>query len=101
MQLGSRLTMVQWHFKPQPGRVRPDLFPVTLPEREARQAVKLILAASTINRNAVVPYLPQMNLSEIQAQLVYLPWVDNDREWMQADSGVIIDKTIFNWGRVL
>jgi ribosomal protein S27AE len=101
LQAGRQATLGQWQFKPVAGRVVPNLFPVTLPASEARQAVKLILAAATASPRRVFPYLPQVQLADVVMQLVYLPFIDKGHDWVQPETGVSIAKNILQWGRSL
>ena len=79
----------------------PNLFPVTLPASEARQAVKLMLAASTASPRLIYPHLPQVQLTEVSIQLVYLPIFDKGPDWIQPETGIVIAKNILRFGRSL
>jgi ribosomal protein S27AE len=101
LQAARQATLGQWRLKPLAGRVVPGLFPVTLPASEARQAVKLILAAATASPKRIFPYLPQVRLTGVVIQLVYLPCIDKGHDWVQPDTGVTIAKNILRFGRSL
>jgi len=101
LQAGRQVTLGQWLIKPGEGRVRPNLFPVTLPSSEARQAVKLMLAAATASPRRIFPHLPQVRLTEVTLQLIYLPFVDRGHDWVQPETGVAIGKNILRFGRSL
>ncbi|WP_448875025.1 hypothetical protein [Desulfobulbus propionicus] len=101
LQAGRQVTLGQWLLNPEEGRVANTFYPATLPVTEARQAVKLILAASAASPRRVYPYLPQVRLSETVAQLVYLPCVDRGHDWVQPETGMTIAKNILNFGRSL
>lgn len=98
---GRQATLGQWQLAPAEGRVTPNLFPVTLPASEARQAVKLILAAATASPRRIFPFLPQVRLTEVTLHLVYLPFVDKGHDWVQPETGVAIGKNILRFGRTL
>lgn len=101
LQAGRQATLGQWLIKPEPGRVEPNLFPVTLPASEARQAVKLMLAAATTSPRLIYPYLPQVQLTDVTIQLVYLPFIDKGHDWVQPDTGIVIAKNTLQFGRSL
>lgn len=101
LQAGRQATLSQWLVQPEEGRTAPNLFPVTLPASEARQAVKLMLAAATASPKRIFPYLPQVQLTEVVTQLVYLPCVDKGHDWVQPETGVTIAKNILRFGRSL
>jgi len=101
LQAGRQATLGQWQLKPMAGRVPPNLFPVTLPASEARQAVKLMLAAATASPRRIFPHLPRVRLTEVTMQLVYLPFVDQGHDWVQPETGVAIGKNILRFGRSL
>ena len=77
------------------------LFPATLPASEARQAVKVILAATAVSPKRVYPFLPLVRLTETMVQLVYLPCVDRGHDWVQPDTGMTIAKNILSFGRAM
>jgi hypothetical protein len=101
LQAGRQVTLGQWQLQPTEGRVQPNLFPVTLPSSEARQAVKLMLAAATASPRRIFPCLPQVRLTEVTIQLVYLPFADRGHDWVQPETGVAIGKNILRFGRSL
>ena len=101
LQAGRQATLGQWQLKPVEGRVVPNLFPVTLPSSEARQAVKLMLAAATASPRRIFPHLPQVRLTDVTMQLVYLPFIDKGHDWVQPETGVAIGKNILRFGRTL
>ncbi|MCL2459008.1 MAG: hypothetical protein FWF31_09250 [Desulfobulbus sp.] len=101
LQAGRQATLGQWRLAPVQGKVRPNLFPVTLPSSEARQAVKLMLAAAAASPRLIFPLLPQVQLTEVAIRLVYLPFIDRSHDWVQPETGVAIGKNILRFGRSL
>lgn len=99
LQAGRQATLGQWLINPVAGRVVQNLFPVTLPASEAKQAVKLMLAAATTSPRLIYPHLPQAQLTEVHLQLVYLPFGDKGHDWVQPDTGIVIGKNILQFGR--
>lgn len=101
LQAGRQATLGQWLLKPEAGRVVQQLHPVTLPATEARQAAKLMLAATTASPKLIFPFLPQVRLTETMMQLIYLPCRDNGHDWVQPETNITIPKNILRFGRSL
>lgn len=101
LQAGRQATLGQWLLKPEAGRVVQQLHPVTLPATEARQAAKLMLAATTASPKRIFPFLPQVRLTETMMQLIYLPCRDNGHDWVQPETNITISKNILRFGRSL
>lgn len=101
LQAGRQITLGQWRLKPEEGRVVAHLFPATLPATEARQAVKLILAATAASPKRIYPFLPEVRLTETMVQLVYLPCADRGHDWVQPETGMTIAKNTLSFGRSL
>ncbi|MGE4560178.1 MAG: hypothetical protein AB7E77_08255 [Desulfobulbus sp.] len=101
LQAGRQVTLGQWLLKTEEGRAAACFFPVTLPATEARQAVKVILAATAASPRRVYPFLPQVRLAEAMVQLVYLPCADRGHDWVQPETGMTIAKNILSFGRSL
>jgi ribosomal protein S27AE len=101
LQAGRQATLGQWRLAPTEGKVQPNLFPATLPFSEARQAVKLMLAAATASPKRIFPALPHVRLTETTMQLVYLPFSDQGHDWVQPHTGIAIGKNILRFGRSL
>ncbi len=101
LRLGRQATMGQYRLRPQPATVRPGLYPVTLPPAEARQAVKVILAASAASPKRIFPVLPRVRPTDLSISLVYLPFVSTGQEWLQPRTGMVINKRVLGFGRSL
>ncbi|HEB69027.1 MAG TPA: zinc ribbon domain-containing protein [Desulfobulbus sp.] len=101
LRTGRQATLGQWRLDPEDGHVVPNLYPVTLPVSEAKQAIKVILAASTASRKKIFPFLPEVRLQDITATLVFLPFVDKGHDWYQPQTGVAISKNVLRFGRSL
>ncbi|QQG65922.1 hypothetical protein [Desulfobulbus oligotrophicus] len=98
---GRQATLGQWRLRPVTAKLQPNFFPATLPFSEARQAVKLMLAASTASPRRIFPMLPYTRLTEMTAQLIYLPFTELGCDWVQPHTGVTIGKNILKFGRTL
>ena len=101
LQAGRQATLGQTLLKPGEERISKDLFPATLAATEAKQAAKIILAASATSPRLVYPYLPQVQLTDVLIQLIYLPFVDKGHDWVQPETGVVIGKNILEFGRLM
>ena len=100
LQASRQATLTQWRLKPVAGRIQKSFFPVTLPDSEARQAIKVILAAATTAGSRLIfPDLPQVQAEEVSAQLVYLPCIDKGHDWVQPETGIAIGKNVLRLGR--
>ena len=73
----------------------------TLPLKEALQAVKSVLAETSMNRRDVMPLLPDMSVSVKQALLVYLPFKDRAHDLVQRHSPLSIARSVIRTARRL
>ncbi len=101
LRIGRQATISQWRLQTRPGRVRDHFYPVTLSSSEARQSIKVILAACAASRKRIFPFLPQMHLRPSAVELLYLPFVDKGHDWYQPDSGISVSKNTLRFGRRL
>ncbi|HHL33947.1 MAG TPA: hypothetical protein ENJ30_06240 [Desulfobulbaceae bacterium] len=101
LRVGRQATIGQWRLAPGSGHVTDSMYPVTLPASEARQSVKVILAASAAARKNIFPLLPKVRLEKTAIQLVYLPFVDKGHDWYQPQSGITVSKAVLRFGRRL
>ncbi|MGW8160878.1 MAG: hypothetical protein ACWGN1_01380 [Desulfobulbales bacterium] len=101
LHISRQVTISQWRLQPDEGHVIPNLYAVTLPKSEARQAIKITLAASTITPKNVYPYLPESRIKNASHSLVFLPFTDKGHDWLQPHTGAVIAKSILHFGRKL
>ncbi|MDW7773818.1 MAG: hypothetical protein SCH71_13105 [Desulfobulbaceae bacterium] len=101
LRAARRLTISQWRLQLDSGQVLPNLYPANLPRTEARQAIKVTLAACAASRKNILPYLPQTRLKNITGSLVYLPFIDKGHDWVQPQTGTVIAKSVLRFGRGL
>ena len=101
LRAARQATLGQWRLEPGPGHVVRSLYPVTLPAREARQAVKVILAACAASRKKIFPYLPEIRPAETTVSLVFLPFNDMGHDWVQPHTSTTISKSVLRFGRSL
>ena len=102
LRTGRQLTISQWRLDDeQELHVQQGLYPVTLPCNEARQALKVILAASAASPKRIFPYLPGAHVENISSTLVFLPFIDQNHDWVQPQTGTVIAKSVLRFGRSL
>lgn len=102
LQTATRMTLSQQHFHLAPGAGHSRRrYPANLALSEARQALKVTLAASALNKKAVYPLLPSIRFTDVRATLVYLPFHDDGHDLIQEQCGVAIAKNVLSWGRKL
>lgn len=101
LHLARSATVNQWRLQPEEGHVVPGLFPVTLPEKEAAQAIKITLAACAVSPKSVYPLLPEARPSVAGGTLVFLPFVDRGHDWVQPHTGAVVAKNVLRFGRKL
>ena len=77
------------------------VFPVTLPLSEAIQALKIILAASTVTKKNVIPFLPGISFTINGKTLVYLPFRKTRFDMINDELGVSINRQSLEFGRML
>ncbi|RJX32761.1 MAG: hypothetical protein C4531_06120 [Desulfurivibrio sp.] len=97
-----RMTLSQHLFHLAPGGGRSSRrYPANLASSEARQALKVTLAASSLDHKEVYPLLPRLRFTHVRAALVYLPFHDDGHDLIQEQSGLAIAKNVLSWGRKL
>ncbi len=102
LHISKQSTLNQWALgQEQPLHTTLPLYPVTLPLNEARQSIKVVLAASSVSRKRVFPYLPGVHPENLSSRLVYLPFTDRQYDWLQPRTRAVIIKSVLNFGRSL
>jgi len=101
LRLARALTVSQWRLRPEDGHVVPGFFSVTLAEKEARQAVKITLAACAVSPDSVHPALPGARLKVAARTLVFLPFTSHGYELVQPHTGAAVPGNVLQFGRKL
>lgn len=101
LHVSRQMTLSQKDFPAQETIPKKDLYPVTLPQTEAIQNMKLTLASSAIDKKKILPLLPSIKFDPGQAVLVYLPFTDTGHEMIQEHTNVSINKNALRFGRQL
>ena len=78
-----------------------EFFPVTLPLSEAIQALKMILASSTIMKKNVIPFLPQISFQIEEKTLVYIPFRKTRYDMINEELGISVNRQSLEFGRTL
>ncbi|MFC1534060.1 hypothetical protein ACFL7M_11920 [Thermodesulfobacteriota bacterium] len=101
LSLSRQFTISQKHFQAEEIITGKNLHPVSLPRSEATQALKIILAGSTVNKKNVLPHLPRIRFEIKDSTLVYLPFTDTGHDMIQQDTNISINKRSLEFGRKL
>ncbi len=101
LQLAKSATLLQMPFPEGKQELCKSLFPVTLPVKEAAQAMKSVLAATTMNKKDLLPQLPSVTFSLQRKKLVFLPFTDNGHDLVQQHSAFSVASSIVHFGRKL
>lgn len=101
LHIARQVTVGHWRLDLEAGRSLPNLYPVNLPKSEARQAVKVVLAASATSPRMIFPSLPEARIRNAAAVLAYLPFQDRGHDWVQPQTGAVISKSVLHFGRSL
>jgi hypothetical protein len=101
LRLLSQLTVSQKDFETEETIPKRGLYPVTMPQSEAAQSMKLTLANSAMTKRDTFPMLPQVHFAIKDSMLVYLPFTDKGHDMVQEQMGVSINKKSLEYGRHL
>ncbi len=101
LRLLSQITVSQKDLEPEKELPKKGLYPVTLTQTEALQAMKLTLAGSAVNKKNVLPYLPSVKFDIRSSALVYLPFSDTGHEMALQNTSIAINNQALEFGRKL
>ena len=101
LNLSKRLTITRKQFHTEETIKGRSLYPVTLPQAEAVQGMKLTLADSTLNKKSILPLLPRIGFKIKKTTLVYLPFQETGQEMIQEHTKITINKNSLAFGRKL
>jgi hypothetical protein len=101
LQVAAQLTVSQWRI-PSGNRWRlTNDHPVTLNQKEAVQAIKSILAVTTLNKSNRLPLLPEMTVVDAQCQLIFLPFIKQPHDYIQEHTSATVLAAALRFGRTL
>jgi len=101
LNLSKRLTIIREQFHTEETIKGRRLYPVTLPQTEAAQGMKLTLADSTLNKKSILPLLPRIGFEIKETTLVYLPFQETGQEMIQEHTKITINRNSLAFGRKL
>jgi hypothetical protein len=99
LNLARQFTILQMDFTGEEIFAEKNMFPVTLPVTEAIQALKVILAATAVNRKNIFPNLPRINFEIKEVTLVYMPFIQGPNDLVQEDTGIALNRPGLEFGR--
>ncbi|MGB3224585.1 MAG: hypothetical protein WBB23_17415 [Desulforhopalus sp.] len=101
LQLASQLTVAQGRIPSGKSMRLKNNYPVTLSRAEAHQAIKSVLAYSTVSKEKRFPLLPRLQVSETRCQLTYLPFIHQTHDLQQEHTFAVIQAAAIRFGRTL
>ncbi len=101
LQLASQLTLAQERIPQGKNNRVMNAYPVTLDREEALQAIKSILAYTTVNKEKRFPLLPELRLNESRCELAYLPFISQIHDLVQEHTMATIQTAAMRYGRAL
>jgi hypothetical protein len=101
LQVASQLTISQRRIPAGDGRRPVNDHPVTLGQGEAVQAIKSVLAATTLSKSKKLPLLAQMTVVSTQCALIYLPFIKHPNDSIQEHTRATILGAALRFGRKL
>ena len=101
LNLSRQMTISQGRLQTQKTIPKKSLYPINLPRKEAIQSLKVILAASAINKEKVLPLLPEVKFEIKKTTLIFLPFTDQGHDMVQQDLRAAINKKTLEYGRYL
>ena len=101
LQVARQVTISHWRLDLKQGHNTPNLYPANLPKTEAKQAIKVVLAACATSKRKIFPYLPEARIKNAKATLAYLPFQDKGHDWFQPQTSAVVSKSVLRFGRSL
>jgi len=101
LQVASQLTTTQLRIpEGEKGRFG-EVYPVTLPWKEAFQSIKSVLAVSALNKKKLYPFLPKIKVASARYSLTYLPFTVHTHDLVQEHTRVTLMTAALKYGRKL
>ncbi len=101
LQLAGQLTVAQGRIPEGQGRRVSNGYPVTLEQAEAVQAIKSVLASTTLSKEKRFPLLPKLLLKNCCGTLTYLPFVGQTHDLVQEHTRAALQTAALRYGRAL
>ena len=102
LQVASQLTVSQWKL-PERGKCRAigNAYPVNLGQKEAREAIKSVLAVAVANKKERLPRLPELAAEIRESSLLYLPFIEQPHDLVQEHTMATVLTAALRFGRSL
>ncbi|MDK9709482.1 MAG: hypothetical protein OEL83_20785 [Desulforhopalus sp.] len=101
LQIASHMTVSQRRLpKARDGWIE-NRYPVNLPQKEAEQSIKTVLASTTLNKTKRLPLLPKMTIRNPCCRLMYVPFVEQSQDLVQEHTLTTIFPGALRFGRKL
>lgn len=103
LALSHRMTMTLQNIETRAVIPQGNVYPVTLPKREAIESLKIVFANATKDpyKKNIYPLLPEITFEPKDSTLVYLPFTETSMEMIQQQSGINFFKAHLKIGRSL
>jgi hypothetical protein len=101
LHVAAQLTVSQWRIPPGSRRRVVNDHPVNLNRKEAGQAIKSVLAATTLNKCSRLQLLPEMIIVDSRCELVYVPFIKQTHDYVQEHTLTTIPAAALRLGRML
>ncbi len=101
LRLGKNMTLKQEEIPQGEAHMVKRMHPVTLARKEGIQALKSVLAEAALNKNKLLPLLPEMHFHPLTTELTYLPFFDKGHDFVQEQTGISLSKAVLRFGRKL
>ncbi|THB78280.1 MAG: hypothetical protein D6B25_04745 [Desulfobulbaceae bacterium] len=101
LKVAKSATLTQLKFLKGEQRLAKPIQPVTMPLKEATQALKSVVAETSVNKKEVLEQLPDINFSIKRNTLIFLPFEDTGHDFVQEESSLSIASSVVEFGRKL
>lgn len=101
LQIASQLTVAQVRIPPGEKRRVTGRMEVTLDRLEGIQAIKSVLANTTLNKENSLSLLPKVRLGDTRCELIYLPFAVQTHDLVQEHTWAAVQTAALRYGRTL
>ncbi len=101
LQLAKSMTLSQDRIPAGSTDMAGNMYPVTLPASEAREAFKIVLASAALDKRHLMPRLPGFTTQVLETELVYLPFDYSGHDLVQEQTTVCVSSSVLQFGRTL
>lgn len=101
LRLAGQMTLSQHKFSLGQAVLPAPSHPVNLPESEARESLKIILASTAVAKKNLMPLIPQIDFNIVLTKLLLIPFKDNGQGYYQEDLEIEVNKNALQFGRHL